>query len=295
MTIRLGLFRLSFSNFCERCAASPTKIGSARRKIPMPHFCHVFLLTYLGRKNYPFSLKTYQLSVNFSYLSRNFGNDLDVKRFLCYLCPMQEQQQRWLLKVQELFFQVGVKSVTMDHIATALGISKKTLYQWVPNKNELVCKVIAMFIQKDQNDCESAFGVSKNALDELRYIKATSSHDLEMMKSNVVFDIKNFYPEAWDLMKAHQRNMVTEVILRNLNRGISEGYYRADLNIDLTARLHGHQIFNLFDEDWFPSKTFAAQTVVSEFMRSYAYNIANEKGRKYLEKYWDLPIEMKPL
>jgi ribosomal protein L30/L7E len=48
MTIRLGLFRLSFSNFCERCAASPTKIGSARQKIPTPHFCHLFLLTYLG-------------------------------------------------------------------------------------------------------------------------------------------------------------------------------------------------------------------------------------------------------
>jgi hypothetical protein len=50
MTIRLGLFRLSFSQFCERCAASPTKIGSARRKIPTPHFCHLFLLTYLGGK-----------------------------------------------------------------------------------------------------------------------------------------------------------------------------------------------------------------------------------------------------
>jgi hypothetical protein len=48
MTIRLGLFRLSFSHFCERCAASPTKIGAARRKIPTPHFCHLFLLTYIG-------------------------------------------------------------------------------------------------------------------------------------------------------------------------------------------------------------------------------------------------------
>jgi TetR/AcrR family transcriptional regulator, cholesterol catabolism regulator len=203
---------------------------------------------------------------------------------------MQEQQQRWLHKVRELFFQAGIRSVTMDHIATALGISKKTLYQWVPNKNELVKMMVQAVIQKDQGDTKIAQETTKNALDELRYIHTCFTQDLEMMKSNVVFDIKNFYPEAWDLLKTHQRSFVTEVITRNLNRGINEGFYRADLQIDLNARLHGHQIFNLFEEDWFPSKLFAAQTVISEFMRSYVYSITNEKGRKYLEKHWDAPL-----
>lgn len=203
---------------------------------------------------------------------------------------MQEQQQRWLLKVRELFFQVGIKSVTMDRIATHLGISKKTLYQWVTSKNDLVKLMVEAFVALDAASCKAAIEQSKNAIDELRLIRSDTMHDLEMMKANVIFDIKNYYPEAWDVMREHQRSFIVRVVGNNLRRGIVEGYYLADLDIELVSRLHGHQVFNLFNEDWFPATRFASQTVVAEFMRRYAYSIANEKGRKYLEKYWEIEL-----
>jgi AcrR family transcriptional regulator len=205
---------------------------------------------------------------------------------------MQEQQIRWLIKVRGLFFQVGIKSVTMDHIAAHLGISKKTLYQWVPNKQVLVLQLVGAFVAQDRSASDQAHQLAKNALDEFRYICAFAIHDLEMMKTNVVFDIKNFYPEAWDLMRTHQRTFITEVVAKNLQRGIDEGYYLSDLPIDLVSRLHGHQIFNLFDEEWFPSKQFAAQGVFAEFIKRYLFSITNEKGRKYLEKHWNEPLKI---
>jgi AcrR family transcriptional regulator len=199
---------------------------------------------------------------------------------------MQEQHSKYLLKIQALFFQVGIKSVTMDHVATHLGISKKTLYQWVSNKNELVQLLIESLIAKDEADCKLATSKSATAIDEMMQIKQYIMIDLEMMKANVIFDIRNFYPEAWDLMQAHQKNFCYDTITTNLVRGISEGYYRADLNIELVARLHGHQVFNLFDEQWFPSNQFAARTVVAEFMTGFVFSITNTKGRAYLEQNW---------
>ncbi len=47
-----------------------------------------------------------------------------------------------LSKAFELYYKYAIKSVTMDDVARELGISKKTLYQYVSNKTELVEKVI---------------------------------------------------------------------------------------------------------------------------------------------------------
>ena len=43
-----------------------------------------------------------------------------------------------LEKSNELFLNLGFKSVTMDEIASSLGVSKKTIYKYFTNKTELV-------------------------------------------------------------------------------------------------------------------------------------------------------------
>ena len=174
----------------------------------------------------------------------------------------------------------------MDHIARHLGISKKTLYQWVPNKNELVIQFIRSFIEIDKQACCLAETNAKNALEELLLIRNTVMLEVELMKINILFDIEQYHKEAWDILKQHQKSFVAEIVTKNLKRGIEEGFFRCDIDIDLVSRLHGHQIFNLFDHDWFPRNKYTAPQIVAEFMKSYSYSIANEKGRKFLEKNW---------
>ena len=60
-----------------------------------------------------------------------------------------EQQAKWLKRTEELFLRYGIKSITMDDVARELGISKKTLYQFVDNKNDLVCKVLEYHVQEE--------------------------------------------------------------------------------------------------------------------------------------------------
>ena len=55
---------------------------------------------------------------------------------------MNSEFQNILEKVSALYMKYGIKSITMDDVARELGISKKTLYQFVENKNELVEKVV---------------------------------------------------------------------------------------------------------------------------------------------------------
>ena len=50
----------------------------------------------------------------------------------------QAKEEQLLFAATELFMRLGVKSLTMDDISKHLGISKKTLYQYVSDKKDLV-------------------------------------------------------------------------------------------------------------------------------------------------------------
>jgi AcrR family transcriptional regulator len=49
-----------------------------------------------------------------------------------------EPQEKILKSSLELFFKYGIKRVTMDDIAKELGMSKKTIYQFYKEKDDLV-------------------------------------------------------------------------------------------------------------------------------------------------------------
>jgi TetR/AcrR family transcriptional regulator, cholesterol catabolism regulator len=197
---------------------------------------------------------------------------------------MQEQEQKYLLKIAELFFRTGIKSVTMDHIAHVLGISKKTLYQWVSNKNDLVLKFVEALIANDQAAVEHSIASGKNAVEVLLNIRTFFEQDLAQLKSNILFDIQHYHPDAYELLKNHQNSFVKTTVKQNLKQGIEEGNYRSGIDIELTCRLHGHQIFNLFNEDWFPRSMYTPSTVIKEFLNLYLYSIVSEKGLRFLEK-----------
>ena len=58
-------------------------------------------------------------------------------------------QTQIINKAEDLFLRYGLKSVTMDDIARKLGISKKTLYQYVENKTDLVSKIMLAHIEEE--------------------------------------------------------------------------------------------------------------------------------------------------
>ena len=67
----------------------------------------------------------------------------------------------------QLFCQRGIKSVSMDDIAQFLSMSKKTIYKWFDNKNEIVVASTGAYLQDMQDRCEIHFQRAGNAIEEL--------------------------------------------------------------------------------------------------------------------------------
>ncbi|TNE57597.1 MAG: TetR/AcrR family transcriptional regulator [Bacteroidetes bacterium] len=194
-----------------------------------------------------------------------------------------EQQEKWLQRVEALFMRYGIKSVTMDDVARELGISKKTLYLFVDNKDDLVNKVLERHIAAEKAVCQHMSEKAENAIEEMFLVMDSNAQQLQQMKANIVFDLQKYHRDAWDKIQAYQREFLYSLVRSNLERGIRQGLYRDDFDVDIVAKIHIALSFQLFDEDLFPQLTYSKETVFREYLLHYLYGIVSEKGLHVLK------------
>jgi len=195
-----------------------------------------------------------------------------------------EQGEDWIIRVQSLFMRYGIKSVTMNDVARELGISKKTLYQMVPSKDELVIKVLQHHISIEKTQCINLSSMAPNALEEIFIIMESNSQELSRMKANIINDLQKYHRQGWEIIRKFHYDFVFKVICENLVRGRKEGLYREDFNIEIIAKLHLATAFNLFDPELFPVLVNDRLTLFNEYMMHYLHGIVSPKGLEYLKK-----------
>ncbi|MDQ2751975.1 MAG: TetR/AcrR family transcriptional regulator, partial [Bacteroidota bacterium] len=104
-------------------------------------------------------------------------------------------QERILEKAEELFKKYGVKSITMDEIATRLGISKKTIYQSFADKNELVLQIFTHHLCQNRDDCIAASETGQNAIHEVFLSLETYYATMQNINPNVMYDLEKYHPD----------------------------------------------------------------------------------------------------
>jgi AcrR family transcriptional regulator len=196
-----------------------------------------------------------------------------------------EQEIRVLTHAREMFMRYGIRSVTMDDIARELGISKKTLYQNVDNKADLIDRIVEMHIQNEKGCLSAITGDSADAIDELLSIARYVLTMLKSMQPTTMFDLKKYYHTAWKKMDRFHLGHVYSVIRQNIERGMREGLYRGNLNADIISKLYVGKTMLLNDEEMFPGSVYDRQDLFVEYIHYHLRGILSTTGLAKLQEY----------
>ncbi len=188
-------------------------------------------------------------------------------------------------KVNDLFMKYGIKSVSMDDIARALGISKKTLYLFVDNKADLINKSIELHLLKEKQDIEEITSISKDPIDEMLNIARHIVKMLRQVNPSTMYDLQKYYKPSWDLMQSLHQIHIYDVIKNNIQTGIEIGLYRENLQPDIIAKFYVGKSLILVDEDIFPMSDYNREKLFTEFINYHIHGIASKKGLDLLEKH----------
>ncbi|HEY4798186.1 MAG TPA: TetR/AcrR family transcriptional regulator [Bacteroidia bacterium] len=196
-----------------------------------------------------------------------------------------------LKTAEELFFRYGVKSVTMDDIASHLGMSKKTIYTCFNDKDELLHEFARTFINRNAGAFESVCKVATNAIDEIFCVMKHLRSMIQQMNPKLFFELQKYYPKAWEELKNFREQHIAAMIQKNLEKGIKQELYRPDLNIAVLAKLRLEEVDMALNNHIFPIDKFNVAQVQITLFEHFLYGICTLKGHKLINKYKQITEE----
>ena len=197
---------------------------------------------------------------------------------------MDENFKILLPQIVELFMRYGIRSMTMDDISRHLKISKKTLYQYVDDKNDLVVKVFQSVRFEDECEVKKVITAEQNAIDQMYEIVHMVSGKLQGIHPSIFYDLEKYHADAWRIFTDYKYTFIHQCISDNIKKGIKEGFYRKDLAIDIVVKIYLNNIDSLFNNEAHPIKDFTPYKAYLELFRYHIHGIASEKGLEYLTK-----------
>lgn len=197
---------------------------------------------------------------------------------------MEKINSNLLEACSELFLHQGIKSVSVDEISRKASVSKKELYCLYENKEG----IIKAWINYDLSLIEEKnnyFVETKN--DAIAEIFASTQYLVDRFRNIspiLFFDLTKYYKSIYDYMTKTQMDICFRCVGGNLQRGINEGFYRSEIDINVVSRIWFSKTLLLQNSTLFPLAEYSFQTLLSQFMELHIRSISTQKGLELLIK-----------
>lgn len=184
----------------------------------------------------------------------------------------------------KIFIEHGIRNISMDDLSRMLGISKKTLYQFVENKADLL-KKISLYIQETiKKRMEELEKMELNAIDVLLEMSKIANAKHFRINSMITYEFRKYYPQVFNEYLCIKKDLLIENIKKNIDQGIKEGLFRQDLNKDIIAHLYFKKIEDFHNPELTDLKNFSFENVFEVMFENHIRGIANQNGIEYFEK-----------
>ena len=205
-------------------------------------------------------------------------------------CKMTTEEK--IIKgAEELFFKYGIRSVTMDDIAKHLGMSKKTIYQYYKEKDEIVHKLMMAHIKQDECTFSECAQKAENIVAEVFSMMKNIHEIFSKVNPQLFYELQKHYPQTWKLFKEFKEEFILKMVEQSLIKGIKEGHVRSDINVKILSRLRMEQIELAMDPSAFPPDKFKILDVQLTVVEHFLYGICTLKGHKLINKYKEITEE----
>ncbi|WP_411894206.1 TetR/AcrR family transcriptional regulator [Winogradskyella sp. A2] len=194
-------------------------------------------------------------------------------------------REKIIHKASELFLTLGFKSVTMDDIANAMGISKKTIYVHFNNKTKLVEAVTFTLFENICDGIDCICLDANNPIEELYDIKMFVMQHLKNEQASPIFQLKKYYPNIHDVLKTKQFEKMHQSVSESLTKGIETELFRSNIDVDFIARLYFNGMTGIKDENIFPRDKFTMEYLIGNFLEYHLRAIVTQKGFTILNKF----------
>jgi TetR/AcrR family transcriptional regulator, cholesterol catabolism regulator len=196
-----------------------------------------------------------------------------------------DTKERIRVAANRLVMKYGVRSVSMDDIAAHLGISKKTIYLYYKDKDELVDAIIDAEIVRTQEICERDQDIAENAIHEVVLAMDRMVEIFQSMNPSLLFDLRKYHPRAFEKFSIHKNTYLFEIMKQNLERGVKEKLYRPEINIGVMARFRVESVFIPMTPEFHIGIKSSLLEAQEQIVIHFLFGLVTPKGYELMTDY----------
>lgn len=197
----------------------------------------------------------------------------------------KDSKEKILHGATALFKKYGVRSITMDDIAHHLGISKKTIYQYFEDKDDIVTLAIQVYMNQERAMFEQVRREAKDAIHLMVNLNRCMKENMKDTNASLLYDLQKYHTKGWRLIQDFKYGFIRSTVIQNLEMGKAEGFFRHDINVAILSLMRLEQVTLAHNSALFPPDSYSLIEVQAQFFDHFINGILSEKGRKAYKKY----------
>lgn len=198
-----------------------------------------------------------------------------------------DNRERIKKAAHDLVMQYSIRSVSMDDIAANLGMSKKTIYQYFKDKDELVEAVVDNILEANQCECNADRDKAENAVHEIFLVMDMMAEMFKTMNPSILFDMQKYHPNAFRKFLKHKNEFLYNVCIQNMQRGVKEELYRPEIAVDILCRYRVETMFVPFNPEFQQSLKHNLARIEEEILIHFLFGLVSLKGYKLVTRYME--------
>jgi len=196
-----------------------------------------------------------------------------------------DYRQRIIEEASKMFRTYGIRAVTMDMLANQMNISKRTIYEVFRDKDEVLTGVLDWMAVKQKENTARIMKDSENVIEAIFRIIDMMMDHFQKISPAFIMDIKRIHKEAVENAERHHSVPFIDNNCEILRKGVEQGIFRDDLNVELTNKCMLEVAKITVDKEIFPPDHFPGAEVVRNFYLNYLRGISTAKGLELIDKY----------
>ncbi|EAR02570.1 TetR/AcrR family transcriptional regulator [Maribacter sp. HTCC2170] len=163
-------------------------------------------------------------------------------------------REKILDKANDLFLKLGFKSVTMDEIANEMAISKKTIYKYFNNKEQLIEACVINMQDAIDKMISDVSTQGRNAIEENFAIKNVFNDMFKKAETSPMYQLKKYYPAIYAKLMQREALTFSQCIMTNIEKGIEEKIYRENIDKEIVTKMYFTLLFGAYENEMFSNK-----------------------------------------
>ena len=193
-----------------------------------------------------------------------------------------DTRERIITECNKMLMSVGPSSMTMDEVARACGISKRTLYETFPDKRTLVGECVRRQHEVKNAEVTEIFETSANCFEAIFKVYQRARKIYDTTSLAFFNDLKRLYPDMFDAHIESEHHTVNG-LATVLRKAQNEGLVINRINPDIAAYLFVMSIRQLHESTNAAKYGFKQDDLFDHVFISFLRGVATIKGIEMIE------------